>query len=78
MKAAKKRVWPSYLVQVGIFSLSYFGHAKVEASSSDDITLSTIEFKKNDPHKVLENHLAQSNMKKYFHEDSPFDDVFKG
>jgi hypothetical protein len=58
--------------------LSYFGHAKVEASALDDITLSTIEFKRHDPHKVVENHLAQFNMKKYFHEDSPFDDVFKG
>jgi hypothetical protein len=58
--------------------LSDFGHAKVEASTLDDITLSIIEFKKHDPHRVVENHLAQFNMKKYFHEDSPFDEVFKG
>jgi hypothetical protein len=55
-----------------------FGHAKVEASSLEDIALSHIEFKMNDPHKVVENHLAQFNMKKYFHEDSPFDDIFRG
>jgi hypothetical protein len=78
LKVAQKRVWPAYPIQVGIFSLSYFGHAKVEASALDDITLATIEFKKHDPHRVVENHLAQFNMKKYFHEDSPYDKVFRG
>jgi hypothetical protein len=58
LKAAQKRVWPTYPIQVGVFSLSDFGHTKVEASTLDDITLSTIEFKKHDPHKVVENHLA--------------------
>jgi len=55
-----------------------FGHAKVEASTLEDITLYSTEFKNHDPRKVVENHLAQFNMKKYFHEDSPFDDIFKG
>jgi hypothetical protein len=27
---------------------------------------------------VVENHLDQFGMKKYFHEDSPLDDIFKG
>jgi hypothetical protein len=27
---------------------------------------------------VVENHLAQFNMKKYIHEDSPYDEVFRG
>jgi len=58
--------------------LSYFGHTKVETSALYDITLSTIELKKHDPHKVVENHLAKFNMNKYFHEDSPFDEIFKG
>jgi hypothetical protein len=55
-----------------------FGHAKVEALALDDITLSTIELKQHDPHRLVENHLAQFNMKKCFHEDSPFDEVFIG
>jgi hypothetical protein len=40
--------------------------------------LATIEFKKHDPHSVVENHLAQFNMEKYFHEYSPFDEIFRG
>jgi hypothetical protein len=78
LKATQKRVWPTYPIQVGEYSLLDFGHAKVEASSLEDIALSSIEFKRHDPHKVVENHLAQFNMKKYFHEDSPFDDIFRG
>jgi hypothetical protein len=27
---------------------------------------------------VVENHLSWFSMKKYFHEDSPFDDIFRG
>jgi hypothetical protein len=78
MKATQKRLWPTFNIQVGIFSLSYFGHAKVDASSLDDIKLVDIEFKKHDPHRVVENHLAQFHMNKYIHEDSPYDKVFKG
>jgi hypothetical protein len=78
LKAAHKRVWLAYPIHVDIFSLSYFGHTKVEASTLDDITLSTFEFKKHDPHRVVENHFSQFNMKKYFHEYSPFDEVFRG
>jgi hypothetical protein len=78
MTTTHKRVWTTHPIQAGIFSLSYFGHAKVEASTLDDIILATIEFKKHAPHRVVENNLAQFNMKKYFHEYSPFDEVFIG
>jgi len=78
LNVAQKRVWPAYPIQVDIFLLSYFGHSKVEASSLDDITLATIEFKKHDPHRVVEKHLAQFNMKKYFHEYSPFYEISIG
>jgi len=43
---------------VGKYSLLYFGHVKGEASALEDISLSFIEFKRHDPHKVVENHLA--------------------
>jgi hypothetical protein len=78
MKDSQKRVWKAYPIHVGILSLSYFGHTKVEASTLYDTTLATIEFKKHDPHRVVENHLAQFNIKKYFHEDSLFDEIFIG
>jgi len=78
LKETQKRVWPTYSIQVGEYSLLDFGHAKVEASTLEDIVLSSIEFKRHDPHKVVENHLAQFGMKKYIHEYSPFDDIFRG
>jgi len=64
LKATQKRVWPTYPIQVGVYSLLYFGHAKVEAPALEYIALSSIEFKRNYPHKVVENHLAQFSMKK--------------
>jgi hypothetical protein len=78
LKATHKRVWPTFPIQVGVFSLSDFGHAKVEASALEDIKLVDIEYKRHDPHRVVENHLAQFNMKRYIHEDSPYDEVFRG
>jgi hypothetical protein len=78
LKATQKRVWPTFPIQVGVFSLSDFGHAKVEASALEDIKLVDIEYKRHDPHRVVENHLAQFNMKKYIHEDSPYDEIFRG
>ena len=61
-----------------MLTLLDFGHIKVEATTLEDIKLVDIEFKKHDPHRVVENHLAHFNMKRYIHEDSPYDDIFKG
>jgi hypothetical protein len=77
-KETQKRVWKTYLIQVGEYSLLDFEHAKVEYSSLEGISLSSIEFKRHDPHKVVENSLSQIDMKNYFHEGSPLDDIFKG
>jgi hypothetical protein len=46
-----------------MFTLLDFGHFKVEVVALEDVKLFDIEFKRNDPHKVIENHLAQYNMK---------------
>jgi len=78
LKEAQKNVWPSFPIQVGMFTLVYFGHSKVEAAALEDVTLVDIEFKRHDPHKIVENHLAQYNMKRYINEDSPYDDMFRG
>jgi hypothetical protein len=37
-----------------------------------------IEFKKHNPNKVVSNHLASCGLKKYEHEDSPHDEIFRG
>jgi hypothetical protein len=78
LKAAQKKVWPTFPIQVGMFTLLDFGHTKVEAAALEDVKLVDIEFKRHDPHKLVENHLAQFNMKRYIHEESPYDEVFRG
>jgi hypothetical protein len=61
-----------------MFSLLDFGHLKVEAATLEDIKLVNIEFKKHDPHKIVTNHLALYNLKRYEHEDFPQDEMFRG
>ena len=78
LKEAQKKVWPTFPIQVGMFALLDFGHSKVEVAALEDVKLVEIEFKRHDPHRMVENHLAQFNMKRYIHEDSPYDNVFRG
>jgi len=61
-----------------MFLLLDFGHSKVEAADLNDFKLVDIEFKIHDPHKIVLNHLAQFNMKRYVHESSPYDEIFRG
>jgi hypothetical protein len=59
-------------------SLSYFGHSKVEVVALGEIKLVDIELKKHDPQKIVGNHMASCNLKRYEHEYSPHDDIFRG
>jgi hypothetical protein len=61
-----------------MFSLLDFCHSKVEAAAMDDVKLVGIEFKIHDPQNIVENHLAQFNMKRYVHEISPYEEIFRG
>jgi hypothetical protein len=78
LKATQKKVWPTFPLQFGMFSLLDFGHSKVEATALEDVKLVDIEFKRHDPQKIVENHLAQYNLKTYMHENSPHDEIFRG
>jgi hypothetical protein len=78
LKVAHKKVWPTFPIQVGMFTLLDFGHSKVEAATLEDVKLVDIEFKKHDPHRIVENHLAYFNMKRYIHENYPYDEIFIG
>jgi hypothetical protein len=69
-------VWPYFPLQIGTFSLLDFGHSKVEVAALEEIKLFIIEFKKNNLQKVLGNHMASCNLKRYEHEDSPQDEIF--
>jgi hypothetical protein len=44
----------------------------------EEMKLVDIEFKKNDPSKVVRNHLEICGRKRYEHEDSPHDEIFWG
>jgi hypothetical protein len=61
-----------------MFSLLDFGQSKVEAATLEDVKLVDIEFKRHNPHKIMENHMAQYNLKRYVHENSPHDEIFRG
>jgi hypothetical protein len=78
LKKDQKKVWPTFPIQVGIFTLLDFGHSKVQVATLEYVKLVDIEFKKHDPCKIVDNHLAQYSMKRYIHEDSPYDEMFMG
>jgi hypothetical protein len=78
LKAVKKKVWPTFPLQISMFSLLDFNHSKVEATALEEIKLVNIEFKKHNPLKIVGNHMASYNLKRYEHEDSPQDDIFQG
>jgi hypothetical protein len=78
LKAAQKKVWSAFPLQVGMFSLLDFGHSKVEVAALEDVKLVDIEFKRHDPQKIVKNHLSLYNLKKYVHENSPQDEIFRG
>jgi len=58
MKATHKKVWMTFPIQVGMFSLFDFGHSKVEVVTLEDIKLVDIEFKRHGPRNIVENYLA--------------------
>jgi hypothetical protein len=58
LKANQKKVSSTFPIQVGMFTLLYFGHSKVEAASLEDIKLVNIELKKHDPYNIVQHHLA--------------------
>jgi hypothetical protein len=78
LKGYSKKVWPSFPVHLNSYSLLDFGHAKAEAAALEDLNLVSIEYKKHDPQRVVSNHLANCGLKRFEHENSPSDDIFRG
>jgi hypothetical protein len=78
LKASAKKVWPSFPIRLHSYSLSDFGHAKVEAAALEGLNLAYIEYKKHDPQKIVSTHLGNCGLKRFEHENSPLDDVFRG
>jgi hypothetical protein len=50
----------------------------VETVALEGVKLVDIEFKRHDPHKIVENHLDQFNMKIYVHENSLYEEILRG
>jgi hypothetical protein len=65
-------------IQIGKFSLLNLGHPKVEAAALEEVKLVELEHRKHDPYQLVRKHMAHYNMKAYEHENSPWDDMFKG
>jgi hypothetical protein len=78
LKGYSKKVWPSFPIRLNSYSLLDFGHAKAEAAALEDLNLVSIEYKKHDPQRVVSNHLANCGLKRFEHENSPSDDIFRG
>jgi hypothetical protein len=78
LKASAKKVWPSFPIRINSFALLDFGHAKAEAAALDGLNLAYVEYKKHDPQKVVSTHLGNCGLKRFEHEESPSDDVFRG
>jgi hypothetical protein len=78
LKAAQKKFWPIFLVQIGKFSLLNLGHSKFEAATLEEVKLVNLNHRKHDPYQLVGKHMAHYNMKAYEHEKSPCDELFKG
>jgi hypothetical protein len=78
IKGYSKKVWPSFPIRLNSYSLLDFGHAKAEAAALEDLNLVSIKYKKHDPQRVVSNHLANCGLKRFEHENSPSDDIFRG
>jgi hypothetical protein len=71
LKSVQNKVWPIFPMKIGTFSLLDFGHLKVEAAVLEEIKLVNIKFKNHGPQNIIGNHMANCNMKRYEHEESP-------
>ena len=78
LKASAKKVWPSFPIRLHSYSLSDFGHAKAEAAALEGLNLAYIEYKKHDPQRIVSTHLGNCGLKRFEHENSPLDDIFRG
>jgi hypothetical protein len=78
IKGFSKKVWSPFPIPLNTYSLLDFRHAKSKAAALEDIKLVHIEFKKHDPHRIVGNHMASCGLKRYEHEHSPHDDIFRG
>jgi hypothetical protein len=78
LKGYSKKVSPPFPIYLSSYSLLDFRHAKVEAAALEDLKLVHVEFKKHDPQRVISNHLASCELKRFEHENLLSDDIFRG
>jgi hypothetical protein len=78
LKTAQNKSWTIFPVQIGKFLLLNLGHSKLEATTLEGVKLVDLEHRKHDPYHLVGKHTTHCNMKSYEHEESPWDDMFKG
>jgi hypothetical protein len=78
LKGYSKKVWLSFPIHLNSYSLLDFRNAKAKAAALEDLNLVSIEYKKHDSQRVVRNHLANCGLKRFEHENSPLDDIFRG
>jgi hypothetical protein len=78
IKGYSKKVWAPFPIHLHSYSLLDFRHAKAEATTLEGLKLVHVEFKKHNPQRVISNHLANCGIKRFEHENSPSDDIFRG
>jgi len=77
LHASSKRIWPTFSVHIGPYTLSGVIHAKIKAMALEDINLSCIELKRHNPLKILDQHCVLVGVKRYTHEESLHDNIFR-
>jgi hypothetical protein len=78
LKGYSKKVWPPFPIHLSSYSLLDFRHAKADATGLEDLKLVHVELKNHDPQRVISNHLASCRLRRFKHENSPSDDIFRG
>jgi hypothetical protein len=78
LKESSKKVWSFFPIRLNSYSLLDFEHAKAEAATLEDLSLVSIEYKKHDPQRIVSTHLGNCGLKRFEHECSPSDDIFRG
>lgn len=76
LKKASNKFWPKFPLQVGLFNLANYKHAKNEISALNELKLTTIPFKYFDPSHVAQDIANEAHIKNYIHERNHYDDFF--
>ena len=76
LKRAKKHVWPSFPLRIGMYTLHDIKHAEKEVGKMNFLTLATLPRRQYDPRKIAYNALDEAKLAKVEHKEDKFEDLF--